>query len=251
MKQLHVLLASLMSISVLLATGCATVEPPHHSSLKVGLFDTLRLDDFLAEESEFAGLKSEALSSQLNAPWSFSIEVNAAGENTQAVSSCTDYFVVADKAEPVKPHEYSAYRAVGLSCQAVQQALSMKASAQTFMRNLAFDKALADKLPDEVALVISSEERKRLDENTDIHFWSDIEKILSFEQLDTNVYHYKTEGVNHYIKRLALGDTNGDGVEDLLIRDDVTLDEGSYRASRLFVLTKRSAQAKIEVIERF
>lgn len=217
----------------------------------MSLFDTLRLDDFLADNSELADAKKEALAAQLNAPWSFSVEVNAPENKSQTVDSCGSYFAVGDQQEPIKPHEYTAYRLVGLSCLAVQQALSMQASDKSFMRDLVFDKALANRLPDDVALVISSEERKRLDKNPDIQFWSDVEKIISVEQLDTDVYHYKTVGVNHHLKRLALGDINGDGFEDLLIRDDVTLDEGSYSASRLFVLTKRSAQGKIEILNSF
>lgn len=249
MKRLYILLASI--ISVLVATGCTAVDAHNHSSIEVSLFDTLRLDDFLAEDSEFASAKKEVLAAQLNAPWSFYVEVNAPENKSQAIDSCRSYFAVDDQWEPIKPHEYTVYRAVGLSCLAVQQALSMRDSDKSFVRDLVFDKTLANKLPGEVALVISSEERKRLDKNPDIQFWSDVEKILSVEQLDTDVYHYKTEGVNHHLKRLALGDVNDDGIEDLLIRDDVTLDEGSYSASRLFVLTKRSAQGKIEVLNSF
>ena len=249
MKILYLLLSII--IFVLVATGCAVVGEYNHSSLAVSLFDPLRLDDFLAEGSESAGVKKEALATQLNTPWSFSIEVSAPGEKSHTVDSCRNYFAVDDQAEPVRPSEYPAYRVVGISCLAVQQALSMQASDKSFVRSITCDKTLADKFPDEVALVISSEEKKRLNENPDIRVWSDVEEIISVDQLDTDVYHYKTEGVNHNIKRLALGDVNDDGLEDLLIRDDVTLDEGSYSASRLFVLTRRSAQGTLEVLNSF
>jgi|SRR5690554_3798432 len=125
----------------------------------------------------------------------------------------------------------------------------MEKSSASFVRELPFDKKLAQLLPHQIAGVISTEEKKRLDANSEVRVWSDIETIESVNQLEADVFNFKTAGATHRLKRLALGDVNGDGIEDFMIRDDVTVDEGSYSSSRLFVFTKRSARHDIEVLD--
>lgn len=241
--------ATSLLLLVLLGSGCSA---NNSSQPEVMLSESLRLDDYLAEDSVAEELTTDLLTSQLNSSWSFIIEVKSPEkENNQAVKSCADYLSADHQAEPLKAHEYTAYRALGISCEAVQQALSMQATKESFVRELKFDKALADQIPHDVALVISTEERKRLDANPDIRVWSDIETIETVEQLAPDVYSFKTAGATHTLKRLALGDANRDGIEDLLIRSDVNLDEGSYSASRLFLLTKRSANQDIEILKNF
>ena len=44
------------------------------------------------------------------------------------------------------------------------------------------------------------------------------------------------------------GDFNGDGNEDLLVQSLDTLTEGTYRNTRLFVLTRKSADAALSVV---
>lgn len=54
-----------------------------------------------------------------------------------------------------------------------------------------------------------------------------------------------------FIERLILwgrGDFNGDGLEDLLVQSFDTLTEGTYRNTRLFVLTRRTADVPLSVV---
>lgn len=230
-------------------TGCVnTVSDAGNNSYDVTLLQTLRMDDFLADSEFSVGISKSVLASQLKTPWSFSVEVGLAGDKaTHVINSCTEYLATSRRAEPVKPYEFSVYHAVGVACDALQLALSMEASQTSFVRELAFDKTLVQLLPHQIALVISTEERERLEESSEVRVWSDAETIESVNQLEPDVFSFKTAGATHILKRLAWGDVNGDGIEDLMIRDDVTLDEGSYSSNRLFVFTKRSARHDIEL----
>lgn len=252
MKTSYSLTLTLAPVLLLILTTAGCVNPNEHSLINVKLSESLSLDDFLAQDKVNNGINTDILAAQLDSPWSFSIRITSPGNNiAKTINSCADYLSADAAAEPIKANEYSAYQAAGISCVALKQALSMQSSRKSFVRDLKFDRTLAEKLPHEVALVISTEEKKRIDLNPAIRFWSDVESVEAVQQLATDIYNFKTKGATHTIKRLALGDINGDGIEDLMIRDDMTLDEGSYSASRLFLITRDSEDQELRILKSF
>ena len=50
------------------------------------------------------------------------------------------------------------------------------------------------------------------------------------------------------MRRVARGDFDGDGVEDMLLSSSDAARGGSYRAVRMFVLTRRQPDGKVELV---
>ena len=254
MKWMQLIFSWLVSLAFL-TTGLAACSPPFHDQKTGNVHDVwlskwLRLDDYFSTNSLTSKKIDDVLKNQLDARWNFSVEVKIPDSNkTVDVGSCRDFFS-ADRhqAETAKAYEYSVYRSIGTSCEAVKVAIAMKPSKNSFVRNLAIDENLPKMAPHQLALVISTEESKRLDANPDMHYWSDVEKIDSVQKRESDIFLFKTPGATHKITRLAYGDTNADGIEDLLLRDDVSLDEGSYTSSRLFILTRSSPNSRLKLL---
>ena len=252
-KHLPSIRNSITLSSLLLALfACASTNaenaPPAD---QVWLSKLLRIDDYLAEPQATIDSNREVLSNQLNAGWDFSIDVSEPGSSTtSAVNDCTSFLSVDQlHAEPVKTYEFAVYRSIGISCKAIQTALALHTSNRSFVRNLVFDKTLVERMPFQLALIISTEEEKRLQTKASIHYWSDFESIESVEAEETNTYLVKTQGTTQTLKLLAYGDANADGIEDILLRNDASVDEGTYSSSRLFVLTKKSENSELEILK--
>lgn len=114
---------------------------------------------------------------------------------------------------------------------------------------LKWDEHILPLLPPQLAINVSAESlRKAKAAATRGQSWPDFDKsaTASTDGLDQIVVQGKG-----FLERLILwgrGDFNGDGMEDLLVQSLDTLTEGTYRNTRLFILTRKTPRGKLSVV---
>ena len=112
-----------------------------------------------------------------------------------------------------------------------------------------WDESILPLLPPQLAINVSDESIRAADAAAKANkSWADIDKTATASADGPDRVMVKREG---FIVRLILwgrGDLNGDGVQDLLVQTLDTLTEGTYRYTRLFILTRKSADGKLSVV---
>jgi hypothetical protein len=118
------------------------------------------------------------------------------------------------------------------------------------VRGLKWDEHILPLLPPQLAINISAESiRKAKSAATHGESWADFDKTATatVDGPDQIV----VQG-DRFVERLILwgrGDFNGDGIEDLLVQSLDTLTEGTYRNTRLFILTRKTLHGKLSVVK--
>jgi hypothetical protein len=238
---------------LMLISGCVANKSTQATLVNIYHSKNLFIDDYLAEPSPLVRNDAELIQYQKSALWDFSIAVNTKRENKVVeLNSCASLFQYEnEQLEPVQSFEYSALKSIEVACAALRLASTMQPSNHSYIRGFHFEKGAVEKLPNQLAMVISSAERKRLDADPNIKIWADVELVISVASEAADIFSVKVPGGSHTLRVLARGDTNGDGLEDLLLRDDQSVDEGSYSASKLYVLTKLDDKKLIQLLASY
>lgn len=162
------------------------------------------------------------------------------GAPVVSVADCRDYFRHPDK-DPVIIPEYKPYLFIGLMCRVAELISQAKAAEHSWIEDLSFDQHLPDRLPKQLAAVISSSEYERINNDVNITHWGDVYKITR----------YHDEGGSQLIELLARGDFNSDGIEDMVIMSTDAVVGGSYSANRLFIISRKSPAGELEVLREY
>lgn len=197
------------------------------------------------------------LESRLSLPWPDEIEVRSAASNADdppiTLSSCRDYLDVADL--HVRPFEggglvYSLFQARALDCQAMALTLAARPAAVSHLRTLAFDEALPDELPWQVAMITSGAEAERIATGRSQANWRQalFEPLTEFSSCGTYCGRYGDPGQVQAVMLVARGDFDGDGIEDVLLGSSDAAKGGSYRAMRMLLLTRREPGGRVELV---
>lgn len=171
-------------------------------------------------------------------------------EERKKIAVCQAYFNNPGM-EPVTYRDYEAYIGLGALCKAGRLIANAKPAGKSHLSGLLFDTNLPDKLPKQVAMVLSTRESERIAADKSKVSWSDVEKVTRIEQQETYKTIYFEVGGRQTIELMARGDFNHDGIEDWMISSSYAVEGGSYRSYRIFVITQVSANGHIVVLERF
>ena len=79
--------------------------------------------------------------------------------------------------------------------------------------------------------------------------WTGTTRVELLGPFQASYHHH--EGGTQELALVAKGDFNGDGIEDMLITSRDSVEGGSYRAIRLFLLTRISASSAITVLREY
>jgi hypothetical protein len=124
-------------------------------------------------------------------------------------------------------------------------------SSSSFVADLKWDERILPLLPPQLAISVSGENVRAAEAAAVAgKSWADVDPTVT-ATLD-GMDRVTVKG-NASIVRLILwgrGDFTGDGVEDLLVQTLDTLPGGTYRYTRLFILTRRTADGKLTVVRK-
>lgn len=209
------------------------------------------------ENGEAVPATREDIEQRLSQPWLDGFEVRAAtagkDEPPVTLASCRDYLGVADR--QVEPHRATStdraiFQARALDCQALVLVRDAQPAAVSHLRGLVFDDTLPDHLPWQVALIISGAEAARIGAERPRATWREalFEPLTEFSSCGPHCGRYGDPAAVQSVWLVARGDFDGDGIEDMLLSSYDAVTGGSYRASRLLLLTRRTPDGRVELI---
>lgn len=198
----------------------------------------------------------DAVELLLAEPWLNAIEVqretvDGAGLPT-TLESCSGYLEVADlRVRPIAGgFTGTIFQANALDCQAATLTLAAQPAAISYLRSLAFDETLPDRLPWQVAMIVSGAEAQRIAAERPHATWRQalFGPLTEFSSCGPHCGKYVEPGAEQVVRLVARGDFDGDGVEDVLLSSYDAATGGSYRAVRMFMLTRRQPDGTVELV---
>ena len=106
-------------------------------------------------------------------------------------------------------------------------------------------------VPATIALVVSPTERARLNADQSRKRWADVTPITQVGTLNPFRANYRHADGAQELALVAKGDFNGDAIEDALMTSRDSVDNGSYGAVRLFLVTRTSATGDVTVLNEY
>ena len=192
-----------------------------------------------------------SIGSRLREPFESAISVTKDGRHAR-VSNCVEYLKLsALHFAPSSDRDVALLKFRGIDCQALQALQKAKPARTSFLDNFHLDAQAVDYLPPDFAPAVSAEDsQKARDAGARGLSWRQFQPGLAVKP-DVGSLKAETDGTTTKLEIYARGDLNGDGMEDLLIRVDVSFTAGSYTDSRLFLLTRESTQGRLKILREY
>jgi len=180
------------------------------------------------------------LADELGMPWSIKVSVKqVTGEKIREVNNCNSVLAAYnDGFETVIDSQHIAHMHAIMRCKAITIAIKMTPSTISHL-NPSLDKVAISKLPTAMAFIGSTNERLSILADASLTTLNEVTPITGFSQV--NYYKFEVQAIDgsQAMTILAKGDTNGDQIEDLLMQVTNATEGGTYRATHLFVLSKK------------
>ena len=229
-----------------LFTSCAA--PPVEPRAEPG-------NDFEVRWAESLGLTGRAdVPNRLSEPWGYSLDVyrldETRGRETASMSDCVSYFRLSDAGFEARPiHEQLD---LGADCHAIRAIGEATASRASHLEGFRLDERSVELLPPDLSLIVSDDDARRVETaNAAGHAWSQVEPIGSVTVERSGAILVEGDGWGVRVALLTWGDFDGDGVEDVVAKLGGWLTEGSYRTTRLVVLTRPEAGARLKLVREY
>ena len=185
------------------------------------------------------------LADELSMTWSMKIavkqisgkEIREVDSGESALSAHNDGF------EPIDASLYPAHQYALIQCRAITIAVKMAPSNISYL-NGSLDKTAISELPVAVAFIPSKSQKLSIEANSSFLKLEEVTPITGFAQVNNYEVKLQIDGGSQTMIVLAKGDTNGDGIEDLLMQVINAAEGGSYRVTRLFLLSKNKKDGR-------
>ena len=145
--------------------------------------------------------------------------------------------------------DFQALKATLADCLILSELQHAIPATSSHVAELKWDEHVLPLLPPQFAIDVSAESlRKAEAAATRGLSWPDIDKSLTASAEGPDQIKVEGDGFRERLILWGRGDFNGDGMEDLLVQSLDTLTEGTYRNTRLFILTRKSAGGKLFIV---
>jgi hypothetical protein len=222
-------------LTSLMLNGCNNGGDLVKEKVPVFINSELTMSDYMSDTET-----TDDLAGELGAAWSIKLTVKQVkGEKVREVNSCNSIIsAYDDNFEPINSAFYTTFLNALMQCRAISIAVNMKSSNLSYITSN-LDKVAVSNFPATLAFIPSETKKLSIENDTSLTNINKVTPIIDF----TSVSNYEVEliidGGTQTIMVLAKGDVDGDQLEDLLIRVINASEKGSYRATHLFVLTKK------------
>ena len=174
---------------------------------------------------------------RLSAPFSDG-SAHPAGVNT-----CAELLLVANKIDGDGP-DAQARRSTLADCLVLKELSQASAARSSFVADLKWDERVLPMLPAELAINVSDEAIRGARGKV----WVDLDKTATAAETGPDQIVVKGKAFTERLIIWGRADFNHDGRQDLLVQTLDTLTEGTYRNTRLFILTRKSPKARLTVV---
>jgi hypothetical protein len=168
------------------------------------------------------------------------------------VGNCLQLFAADRKGLALtQPIDQMLYRGWALNCYAGRLIRDAAAARTSYVAGFRFDRAHVEALPARMRFVISASDA-RADAGQRMKRFATGAK-MTFSNAPDDMYAMITypDGGTQAISLVARGDFNHDGVQDLLLRSyNRANGGGSYAALAMYIVTRRRAGARLEVVRQ-
>ncbi len=145
--------------------------------------------------------------------------------------------------------DVQAQKSTTVSCLILWEMRHATPSTTSHVAKLKWDEHILPLLPPQLAINVSDESLGKAKlAATRGEGWPDFDKSVTASNDGPDQIVVQGDG---FVERVILwgrGDLNGDGIQDLLVQSLDTLAGGSYRNTRLFILTRKTPGGKLTVV---
>ena len=227
----------LIAISAVCA-GCQGPKPePAAPSLPVTWSSALGL----------AGI--EDIDARLQKPFDDAFETQRAGKPIP-MKNCADFLAAGKDWRAATEQSTLALKSAGIVCLALEALKGAMPSKSSNLTGFKLDGNALDMLPPALGPVVSLDDEKALQAASG-KSWKEFTPAATGSVNAAGTLVVIFPGWRIKLTEYARGDFNGDGIEDLLVRDDVAATEGTYGESRLFLLGRTSPGGILQVEKQF
>ncbi len=188
----------------------------------------------------------EEIKQMFQAGWEYPVTAYGPHDAAYSVGSCPDFFrAKKEKFYPVSNLDRGPYSFMGVYCTAAKLILEGKPAQKSFVENLKIDGTIAKYLPANVEYIISNEQKRHASGS-----WADVEKVKAVSVTKEEVEFSSTDA-SHFVRRIAVGDFNGDGVQDILFMVGHHVKGGSHFENSLYLMTRFGPNDLLKTIAKY
>jgi hypothetical protein len=192
-----------------------------------------------------------SIESRLGQPFGFAVSVMKDSKSV-TVSNCNEYLKSSDlHFPPPSDRDTALLRFNGVDCQAIRALGEAKQSKTSYLVHFHLDSQAADYLPPTLAPAVSGEDSQNArDAEARGLSWRQFQPGLTLKPDKVSLLAEESGGSTR-LEIYGHGDFDRDGVEDILLRADVSFIKGTYTDSRLFLLTRKSPNSQLTLLREY
>jgi len=180
--------------------------------------------------------------------WDFPTKLKHKKWGNKEITNCFELNSHLDKGFTVANlYEFSFVNAQRVICSMWQLIGKFKSYNKSYMNNVKLNKDFASIAPASFSLQISNEQVEKVKSSANWNVASKIQKVDV--KNDNNATFYDNSGSIQRLTLMAKGDYNADGIEDQMYFVENSVEGGSYSSSKVFIITRITADAPLDLLE--
>lgn len=236
-KGIDVILSVLLTIFLYSLVGCSAGQTNNEKVYTVSWYSGFTMPELLADNVDVK--KREDLSALLSKEWYASVDVNNIKNAEEGTfSTCEEYLKgVTPETRTLHENEMSAFVELALMCRATVFLSNAGNPHASYIPDDVITADSPNEFPSVLAFQTSETESEKSRNDPAVQYWSDINEIRKVESVSPHAVDFYTNGGVQRVELVGRGDFDGDGVEDVILSSRDSVEGGSYRHLRLFVLS--------------